>query len=208
MQRDLYLALGVARTESSAGIRAAFRDLSKRYHPDRTGLGGADTFREIVDAYEVLSDPEARARYDATLRPHRCGSTSTNAIALRDGESIKPGLEQLFARIATNFTGLGIPKGERIEQLVIDVSISSEEAARGTTVQVGMPVFRRCSGCAGLGRSLFLRCALCLGEGLVEETHTMPIHIPPGIPDKSELLMPLARLGIHNFYACVRVSIA
>ena len=212
MERDLYVALGVARSETASGIRAAFRDLAKRYHPDRTGPGGADTFREIVDAYLVLSDPSARARYDATLDTdapaHAPGvRRRPKLVALRDGGAIQPGLEPLLARVARNFTGLGIPKGERVERLSLGVHLSEEEAARGAVVQVGMPVFRRCSACSGLGGTLLLQCGRCLGAGLVEAMRPLAIEIPPGIKDGTELFMPLVRFGIQNFYACVHVSI-
>ena len=47
----------------------------------------------------------------------------------------------------------------------------------------------------------------CMGAGLVEATRAVPIHIPPAIAEKTELLVPLAKLGIHNFFASVRVTI-
>lgn len=215
MQRDLYVALGVARSETASGIRAAFRDLAKRYHPDRTGPGGADTFREIIDAYLVLSDPPARARYDATLDGCDAPDVEQTSIvrrrpkllSLHDGEAIQPGLEPLLARVARNFTGLAIPKGERVERLSLDVHLSEEEAARGAVVQVGMPVFRRCASCSGLGGTLLLQCGRCLGAGLVEAMRPLALEIPAGIKDGTELFMPLVRFGIQNFYACVHVSI-
>ena len=66
--RDYYVTLGVPRTETTDGIRSAFRDLVKRYHPDRSGSEESDTFRDVVEAYRVLSDPALRERYDERLR--------------------------------------------------------------------------------------------------------------------------------------------
>src|SRR5437870_11490997 len=60
MAKDLYSTLGVSRTESLHGIREAFRKLAKRYHPDHAGQQGTLKFQEILNAYEVLSDPEKR----------------------------------------------------------------------------------------------------------------------------------------------------
>jgi curved DNA-binding protein CbpA len=58
--RNYYVVLGVASDETEHGVRTAFRDLAKRYHPDRIGPRGAAPFREIAEAYEVLGDPERR----------------------------------------------------------------------------------------------------------------------------------------------------
>ena len=66
---NYYLILGVPRTASVGAIRTAFRGLVRRYHPD-AGAGSSERrFREIVEAYETLSDPQRRREYDASLRP-------------------------------------------------------------------------------------------------------------------------------------------
>lgn len=126
---------------------------------------------------------------------------------MRDGDDVRPGLEPLYARIASNFSGRGVTKGDRVEQLVLDVHLTADEAARGAIVQVGMPVFRRCSACGGLGRTLRLQCARCHGEGLVEAARRLPLHIPPGISDRTEIVVPLARVGVRNLIVSARVLI-
>lgn len=60
--KNYYMVLGVSRQESARGIQEAFRSLAKRYHPDRTGPQGTAAFQDIVEAYQVLSDPARRAR--------------------------------------------------------------------------------------------------------------------------------------------------
>jgi curved DNA-binding protein len=68
--RDLYEVLGVARSASREEIQRAYRHLARRYHPDvNTDPAAAERFREINDAYQVLSDPAARARYDRRSAP-------------------------------------------------------------------------------------------------------------------------------------------
>ena len=67
IRKSYYSILGVAPNESAAGIRHAFREVVKRYHPDRVGLERANFFREIVEAYHVLADPERRKNYDQGL---------------------------------------------------------------------------------------------------------------------------------------------
>jgi curved DNA-binding protein CbpA len=66
---NYYVILGVPTTADAAAIRTAFRGLVRRYHPDAGAGSSAQRFREIVEAYETLSDPVRRRRYDASLRP-------------------------------------------------------------------------------------------------------------------------------------------
>jgi curved DNA-binding protein CbpA len=65
---NYYLILGVPRTASVAAIRTAFRGLVRQYHPDAGAGSSEQRFREIVEAYETLSDPNRRREYDASLR--------------------------------------------------------------------------------------------------------------------------------------------
>ncbi|WP_394825627.1 DnaJ domain-containing protein [Pendulispora albinea] len=66
--RNHYFVLGVQSGESAQGIRAAFRDLAKRFHPDRVGPGATSLFQAINAAYGVLADPERRRAYDHRLQ--------------------------------------------------------------------------------------------------------------------------------------------
>jgi curved DNA-binding protein CbpA len=66
---NYYLILGVPRSASVGAIRTAFRGLVRRYHPDAGAGSSEQRFREIVEAYETLSDPKRRREYDASLRP-------------------------------------------------------------------------------------------------------------------------------------------
>ena len=65
-RRDLYAILGVSRSANADEVKKAYRNLARRYHPDRNAgdEDAADRFREIAEAYETLSQPELRARYD------------------------------------------------------------------------------------------------------------------------------------------------
>src|SRR5258707_12836051 len=67
LRKSYYSTLGVGPNESANGIRQAFREVVKRYHPDRVGLERAGFFREILEAYHVLADPERRKSYDHGL---------------------------------------------------------------------------------------------------------------------------------------------
>jgi DnaJ-class molecular chaperone len=128
MTKDYYVILGVSRTESTSGIREAFRELMKRYHPDRVGPQGARVFQGMVEASQVLSDPERRKLYQQGLR-HAEGSAEPQPApiivgqrpqpkplvpgsmsVLRDFQTIQPSFEAVFERFLRNFTGIGVPK--------------------------------------------------------------------------------------------------
>ena len=160
--KDYYLILGVSREENFRGIQDAFRELAKRYHPDRAGPEGTRKFHDIQEAYAVLSATEKRELYDHELREDEISLHSRvepifsrprsrpeplvpePMSLLRDFQTIRPSFDALFERFIRNFTGEAIPKGERLESLNVEVMLSPEEAARSVTVPVGVPVFYTC----------------------------------------------------------------
>src|SRR6187200_1305107 len=120
MTKDYYAILGVSTKESASGIREAFRDLVKRYHPDRIGQQGTPVFQDIMEAYEVLSDPEQRRHYNQGLRPAEGdvalwpppimsnrwlqpdSSVPGPMSVLRGFQEIHPSVEALFDRFLRN----------------------------------------------------------------------------------------------------------
>jgi curved DNA-binding protein CbpA len=91
---NYYLVLGVPVTADAATIRSAFRGLVRRYHPDAGTGSSARRFRQIVEAYETLSDPERRRRYDASLRP----STVRRIVEPLASDAPEPLFSPQFAR--------------------------------------------------------------------------------------------------------------
>jgi len=129
--KDYYAALGVSRTEGVSGIHEAYRRLAKQCHPDRAGEQGTGKFQEVQEAYEVLSDPRKRKRYDARLG--RPGPPSAVAP-----EPLVPSRHSRF---------------NRPEPLVRPQSANPEHFASVTA--------SRCLFCDGLGRDLGLPCPFC-----------------------------------------------
>ena len=72
--KDFYVVLGISPEESQSGIKSAYRDLAMKYHPDRAGPHMTRQFQEVVEAYQVLGDPQRRADYDR--KHHRMSSWS------------------------------------------------------------------------------------------------------------------------------------
>jgi DnaJ-class molecular chaperone len=104
--KDYYLILGVSRDESPEGIRAAFRQLAKRYHPDRAGAESTAEFQQIVEAYEVLSDPARRAQHNRHLAAEEAGERARAGEALSRSER-----EREFRRFAARLAGYGPAMG-------------------------------------------------------------------------------------------------
>jgi molecular chaperone DnaJ len=122
-----------------------------------------------------------------------------------DFQTIQPSFDALFDRMFRNFSGIGSPKGERIQDLNVEVVLSPFEAAQGVVVPLGVPVFEPCSVCRGSGRDWLLPCTSCAGQGLIERETTVSVRIPPMVPDRTIIEVPIEGLGIHNF--CLRLHI-
>ncbi|HEU5072954.1 MAG TPA: DnaJ domain-containing protein [Polyangiaceae bacterium] len=220
-KKSYYIVLGVSRTETASGIRAAYRDLVKKLHPDVAGESAAPAFREVTEAYDVLSDPSRRHGYDDQLRRieqrdreqpdsrtgrPRPGMHSAFApFEVREGTS--PSFEAMHERLMRNFTHLGVPKSERLEALNFEVVLTPGEAWRGCVVPIEIPAFLRCLQCAGSGWDWAHPCVHCGQRGLVEAQHVVHLNIPPGVESGTAYDLVLDTLGIRNFYLRVHVFV-
>jgi hypothetical protein len=231
-QKDYYVILGISPTATTQGIQRAFRTLAKQYHPDRVGPQGTSAFQDIVEAYEVLSDPERREVYDRRLRPSATAAGAwpqpeplipkpsryvqrlwddplqpEQQSILYDFMTLRPSFEALRARVLRNFTGVGVPKGERIEGLNVEVILSPDEARRGGVLRLGVPVFAPCTRCAGTGHTWGVACLVCMGQGVSEQEKMVAVRIPPQVRHGTILEMPLRGLGLHNFYLRLHIAV-
>ena len=214
--KTYYMVLGVSRTESPHGIRAAYRDLAKRFHPDVAGAQATHAFQEIKQAYDVLSDPERRRSYNHELsrveeedrpapqaRPGPIIRTPVEVLGKPDG--ILPSFDEAYDRFRRNFTGIDVPKSERLEGLNFEVLLTADEKARGCVVPVGIPVFERCPTCRGTGRDWVFPCISCHEQGMIEAEEIVHVRVPPNTLSGATFEVPLRGLGIHNFYLRLHV---
>jgi molecular chaperone DnaJ len=218
-RKTYYMILGVSRTESPSGIRAAYRDLAKRLHPDVAGEQATRAFQEVTEAYDVLSDPQRRRQYNDELerteegevivvRRDRPGPVVRDPVSvLGHRESIRPSFDAMFDRFLRNFTGLRVPKSERLEALNFEIMLTPEEASRGCVVPIGVPVFDRCPECGGSGRNGLFPCVCCQEQGMIEKERLVRIRVPPLVQSGAVFELPLQGLGIHNFYLCLHVFV-
>jgi len=168
-QRDYYELLGVPRNADQATIKKAFRGLARTLHPDVSDAPNAEQrFREVVEAYEVLSKPEARELYDryghAGLRGGGFTPTSFDLGSLSDLFSAFFG-DDIFGVAAR-------PRSARGADVGAEVEIELAEAATGVTREVPFPVTVACATCGGSGAEPGtepVSCPTCGGRGHLQQ---------------------------------------
>jgi molecular chaperone DnaJ len=184
-KRDYYEVLGVPRSASRDEIKNAYRKLALQYHPDRNkSAGSEDKFKEISEAYAVLSDDEKRKRYDTyghvgSEEVFRGSEANFDEIFRDMGFG---GFRDIFEQIFGNRTGYGgVNAGDPFgfgfsfgggrrkgQDLVYDVELSFEEVLRGRKDELELPKLVKCSGCSGTGAAAGTKprkCTVCDGQG-------------------------------------------
>lgn len=167
-KRDYYEVLGVERTASPDDIRRSFRRLARQYHPDINKSRDADVrFKEINEAYEVLSDPQKRATYDQFGHAGPGGPFAQGGF---EGFETFGGFGDLFETFFGGSASAGRARRspERGSDLRVDVSLTFEEAVGGTEKEIEVPRWETCPTCRG-SRSQPgtqpMRCPACNGTG-------------------------------------------
>jgi molecular chaperone DnaJ len=169
--RDYYEVLGVDRQADDSALKAAYRKLALKFHPDRNpGDKDAEAnFRDAAEAYGVLSDVQKRAVYDRYGHQGLNGqSGGVDPGAFTDFEDILGafGFGDLFGG-GGGRRSRAQPRGEDIRY---DLTISLEDAVKGTTVEIQVPRHDQCSRCKGNGAEPhdgLTTCPICKGRGEV-----------------------------------------
>ena len=169
---DYYQVLGVARNDSEEEIRKAFRKKAMEYHPDRNKRADAEEkFKEINEAYQVLSDTQKRAQYD---RYGRAG-ISSNGGADRpfEGFDVFGGFGDIFDSFFGDTAGRRTRQAQRGEDIQRRVNLRFEEAVFGTERKLEITRLERCQRCSGRGNEPgtdLKTCATCRGTGQVRRS--------------------------------------
>ncbi len=166
--KDYYALLGVGRDADDAALKKAYRTLARQFHPDKNpGNDRAEErFKEISEAYSVLSDPDKRAQYD------RFGTVAGAGAGPSGFES---GFGSVFEDLIEGFFGGGGGGGRRTRarrgaDLQYRLEISLEEAASGIETKVQIPRHETCETCRGSGQVPGTTpdvCGTCRGQGQV-----------------------------------------
>ncbi|MCL4519421.1 MAG: molecular chaperone DnaJ [Thaumarchaeota archaeon] len=184
-KRDYYEVLGVPKDASKEQIKTSYRKLAMQYHPDRNKAPGAEErFKEISEAYAVLSDDAKRAQYDrfghegiqGRYTPEDIFRTANFEEILRDlGFGGFGGFSgSIFDMFFGNMTGSG--RGSRRgADLRYDLDLTLEQVASGLTTEIEIPRTERCAACKGTGArpgSSPRVCTECGGRGQVQKINS------------------------------------
>jgi molecular chaperone DnaJ len=168
--RDLYELLGVPRDADEATIKKAFRRLARQLHPDVSDAPDAESrFREVTEAYEVLSNSETRALYD------RYGHAGLRSGGFTPTDFDIGGLGDFFATFFGEDLFGGAARGrarQRGGDVAAEIAIDLVDAARGTTMTVPFEVAVACSTCGGDGvepGTSPTTCPRCNGAGRLQQ---------------------------------------
>ncbi len=209
--KDYYEILGVQRTADQDTIRKAYRKLARKYHPDFNpgNREAEERFKDLQEAYAVLSDPEKRRQYDQLGTGWQGGSEFTpppgwdvrfdfGSAPAEDFFGQSGGFSDFFqflfggmrpgghhtaagrtARQATAPTGSG--------DIEADIELSLEDIHRGARPTLSVHSAAPCPDCAGRGTQALRRCARCGGAGTVEHKRRLTVNIAPGARSGSVL---------------------
>jgi molecular chaperone DnaJ len=188
-QRDYYEILGVSKTASVDDIKKAYRQLVMQYHPDRVApekkKEAEEKFKELSEAYAVLSDPQKRQLYDQYGHAGVDSRYSTEDIfRSTDFSDIFKGsragdfssiFEDIFSDLGFDIFGMGHggARGERRrhgEDVHFEISLTLEEAFTGTEKEISFQRYENCAQCKGIGAQPGSKkevCPMCRGRGVV-----------------------------------------
>jgi len=170
-KRDYYEVLGVSRAADEGTLKAAYRKLAMKYHPDRNpGDPEAEQrFKEVSEAYEVLREPQKRAAYDrfghAAFDGGRAGGAGPGF-----GTDFASAMSDIFEEVFGGRTGARGGGRARGADLRYNLEISLDDAYTGKTVEIHVPTSATCETCSGSGARPGTQpatCPTCAGAGRV-----------------------------------------
>lgn len=212
--KDYYKTLGVERSASEDEIRKAFRKLARQYHPDvaKDKTQAESKFKEINEAYEVLSDKDKRKKYDTLgadwkggYAPPPGGGQSYRTNTWRSGAG--QGAEDFefggtgFSDFFEQFFGGGRSGGfgrrgsafeegeapQRGQDMEADIMVTLAEAMTGSVRPISLRRNGRCDRCGGTGRMQNRPCPTCGGTGQVTRMEKYQVKIPAGVREGQKL---------------------
>lgn len=174
--KDFYEILGVKRDASAAEIKKAYRKLARKFHPDVNpgDKGSEQRFKEINEAYEILSDPKKKEQYDQFGASGFEGAHGFQGFGSQGfgGQGFE-GAEDIFANL---FGGGGFGQRERPSMgsdLVTSFDITLEDAYRGVTRPISLRREVSCTHCGGSGAESSQTCSNCKGAGVIKQGRGM-----------------------------------
>lgn len=195
MKKDYFAILGLKPGASDEQIRSAYKRLAKKYHPDFNpgDKRAEEKFKELSQAYAVLSDPEKRRQWER-------GDVDFESFFQSGGGPGGPGdifgsfgfgdMADIFGDLFSGQRG-GF-RASRGADLQYEAAIDFEGAVRGTVLRVPLARTVACESCGGTGRrpGRSLQCLDCGGSGRIRVTETLKVKIPAGVNDGAKVRVP------------------
>lgn len=219
MPKNYYVILGIPSDSTQAEIKAAYRRLAKKFHPDHHKVSPAP-FQGIQEAYSVLGNPRNRKSYDSSLQsrtrirhpadvePMQQYFTEQGVEPLVDERRSWPiemtslnrsihrpraAFDDILHRFLGDFTEQLQSAQSRRQDITIEVTLSKEQARRGGTVRIMVPVEVHCPTCFRSGSSRYYTCWRCNGAGILRGDKPLPIRYPPGINHNNSMELTFNR---------------
>jgi molecular chaperone DnaJ len=173
--KDPYKALGVDKKASDEEIKKAYRKLARQYHPDanRGDKNAEERFKEVQEAYSILSDPEKRKEYDSGGGIFGGGGFDPGSFRTGTGGGFG-GFGDILSDLFGGAGGRGgTPGPERGRDLETEVHISFDQAMEGAQIPVSVPLSAPCPTCRGTGAKPGTQptiCTRCQGRGVEAES--------------------------------------
>jgi len=179
--KDYYKILGVSKDASTEEIKKAYRKLAQKYHPDKNpnNKEAEERFKEIAEAYEVLSNEEKRKQYDAGRLFSQAGAygagfgpSDFGGFDFGSGFTFTGDLSDIFNLFTGRTSKARRTRAERGRDVEVIVNLSFEDALKGADVSVTMDRTETCPQCKGTGSkpgTLPETCKTCGGRGSVSE---------------------------------------
>jgi curved DNA-binding protein len=203
--RDYYEVLGVSKTATEDEIKSAYRKLARKYHPDVNpgDKSAEEKFKELNEAYEVLSDPDKRKKYDALGPNWKAGQDFRPPPGWEGGVNVEFGdFGDIFGggRSAGGFSDFfeslfgggrrtgrrGADFGMRGQDVEAEIPLTLEEAHRGVKRTITLQVTEPCPDCRGTGsKDGKTVCPTCRGAGAIRRPKSIEVTIPAGVRDGS-----------------------
>jgi molecular chaperone DnaJ len=206
MAQTYFAILGVSPNATPDEIRSAYRQLAKRFHPDRFE-GGSGLFRQVQEAYSVLGNSRKRSAYEQSLekapihnraRTVRGPRPEPLVPKRRPWQSRACEYDDLFERIWESFSGRQRPLSGHVQHLMFEVPLTREQAIHGGRIRIMVPGRARCPQCGGFGGDFFFECRRCAGQGVIYEEVPISVSFPAGISGEYAVSIPMQRFGMGH----------
>lgn len=223
MDKSYYDVLGVKKDAADADLKKAYRKLARKYHPDvnPNDKAAESKFKEISEAYGVLSDKEKREQYDRlgkeAFSSGRGGGTQGNPFQGFDfnfshfngkqtrtssGRKQTTDFGDLFADLFGGAGASGSQFQDRPKQgsdVEIESTLAFKDAIEGTTVTLKVQKQKECPTCGGMGNVGGAVCPKCRGAGVIAEVESVKVKIPEGVNEGQKIrLRGKGSKGLHG----------